>query len=164
MMMLFRLTALATIVILAAAGPATRPAKEPVVIAGETFRLEPAVTAKARQRGLGGREKIEDHGGMLFVLRDARLSAFYMKDCLIDIDIMFLDDRGRITAVHRMKKEPPRREDESIRAYESRLKLYPSRRPVRFAIELETGSIERLKLKPGRTIPLDLSRLKKLAR
>ena len=44
---------LATMVILAAAGPATRPAKERVVIAGETFRLEPAVNAKTRQRGLG---------------------------------------------------------------------------------------------------------------
>ncbi len=155
---------LATMVILAAAGPATRPAKDQVIIAGETFRLEPALNAKARQRGLGGREKIEDHGGMLFVFRDARRRSFYMKDCVIDIDIMFLDDRGRITAVHKMKKEPPRREDESVRAYERRLKRYPSVRPVRFAIELETGSIERLKLKPGLTIPLDLQRLKKLAR
>ena len=155
---------LATIVILAAAGPATRPAKERVVIAGETFRLEPAVNAKARQRGLGGREKIEDHGGMLFVFRDARRRSFYMKDCVFDIDIMFLDDRGRITALHKMKTEPPRRQDETVRAYERRLKLYPSRRPVRFAIELETGSIERLKLKPGLTIPLDLQRLKKMAR
>ncbi len=159
-----RALCLATMVILAAAGPATRPAKEQVVIAGETFRLEPALNAEARQRGLGGREKIEDHGGMLFVFRDARRRSFYMKDCVIDIDIMFLDDRGRITAVHKMKKEPPRREDESVRAYERRLKLYPSVRPVRFAIELETGSIERLKLKPGGTIPLDLPRLKKMAR
>ncbi len=163
-MTFFRMTALATIVLLAAAGPATRPAKEHVVIAGETFRLEPAVNAKTRQRGLGGREKIEDHGGMLFVFPDARRRSFYMKDCVIDIDIMFLDDRGRITALHKMMKEPPRRADESVRAYERRLKLYPSRRPVRFAIELETGSIERLKLKPGRTISLDLQRLKKLAR
>ena len=155
---------LATLVILAPAGPATRPAKEPVVIAGETFRLEPAVNAKTRQRGLGGREKIEDHGGMLFVCPDTQRRSFYMKDCLIDIDIMFLDDRGRITALHKMKKEPPRRADETVRAYEQRLKLYPSRRLVRFAIELETGSIDRLKLKPGQTIPLDLRRLKKMAR
>ena len=155
---------LATIVILAAAGPATRSAKERVVIAGETFRLDPAVNAKARQRGLGGREKIADHGGMLFVFPDARRRSFYMKDCVFDIDIMFLDDRGRITAVHKMKTEPPRRADESVRAYERRLKLYPSRLPVRFAIELVTGSIERLKLKPGVTIPLDLPRLKKMAR
>ena len=154
---------LATVMILAAAGPATRPAKERVVIAGETFRLEPAVNAKARQRGLGGRKKIVDHGGMLFVFPDARRRSFYMKDCVIDIDIMFLDDRGRITAVHKMIKESPRREDESVRVYERRLKLYPSRRPVRFAIELESGSIERLKLKPGLTIPLDLPRLKNMA-
>jgi len=155
---------LAAIVFLAGAGPATRPATEQVVIAGETFRLEPAVTAKARQRGLGGRQKIEDHGGMLFVFPDVRRRSFYMKDCLVDIDIVFLDDRGRVTAVHAMVKEPPRRAGENVTAYERRLKRYPSRRPVRFAIELETGSIERLKLEPGRTIPLDLRRLKKMAR
>jgi len=164
-MIMARLTPwLAVIVFLAGAGPATRPATEQVVIAGETFRLEPAVTAKARQRGLGGRQKIEDHGGMLFVFPDVRRRSFYMKDCLVDIDIVFLDDRGRVTAVHAMVKEPPRRAGENVTAYERRLKRYPSRRPVRFAIELETGSIERLKLEPGRTIPLDLRRLKKMAR
>lgn len=159
-----RLTlAIAVLLVLAGADPTTRPAKEQVVIAGETFRLELAVDDKTRALGLGGREKIEDHGGMLFVFRDARRRSFWMKDCRFDIDIMFLDDRGRITAVHKMKQEPPRGEDETALDYGRRLKLYPSMRPARFAIELEAGSIERLKLKPGQTITLDLPRLRKLA-
>ncbi len=161
---------LAILLVLAAAAPgpttlpATRPAKEQVTIGGETFRLEPVVDEKSRARGLGGREKLEDHGGMLFVFPDARRRSFWMKDCVIDIDIMFLDNRGRITAVHKMKKQPPRGEVESERSYERRLKLYPSFRPARFAIELKAGSIDRLKLKPGQTITLDLPRLRKMAR
>ncbi len=159
----------ALLLLMAAAGPTTapdesRPVREQVVIAGETFRLELAVTEKSRARGLGGRTTIDADGGMLFVFRHARQRTFWMKDCRFDIDVMFLDDRGRITAVHRMKKQPPRADDESVAAYEDRLKHYPSRGPARFVIELKTGSIDRLKVKPGQTIKLDLSRLKKKAR
>ena len=157
------------ILLIAAAGPTTapdesKPVREQVVIDGETFRLELAVTDQSRTRGLGGRTKIDADGGMLFVFRHARGRTFWMKDCLVDIDAMFLDDRGRITAVHKMKKQPPRAEDESVAAYEHRLKHYPSRRPARFVIELKTGSIDRLKITPGQTIKLDLPRLKKKAR
>ncbi len=159
----------ALILLMSAAGPTTapeesRPVREQVVIAGETFRLELAATGKSRARGLGGRTTIDPDGGMLFVFRHARQRTFWMKDCLVDIDAMFLDDRGRITAVHKMKKQPPRAEDESVAAYEHRLKHYPSRRPARFVIELKPGSIDRLKIKPGQTIKLDLPGLRKKAR
>ncbi len=155
--------------LLAAAGPTTAPGestpvREEVVIAGETFRLELADTDKSRGRGLGGRTKIDTDGGMLFVFRHARWRSFWMKDCLIDIDAIFLDNRGRITAVHEMKKQPPRADDESVAAYEYRLKHYPSRGPSRFVIELQEGSIDRLRIKRGQTIRLDLPRLKKKAR
>ena len=155
--------------LMAAAGPTTapdepNPVREQVVIGGETFRLELAVTEKTRVRGFGGRTKLDDDGGMLFVFRHARHRTFWMKDCLIDIDAMFLDDRGRITAVHKLKKQPPRADNESVAAYEHRLMHYPSRRPCRFVIELKPGSIDRLKIKPGQTIKLDLPGLKKKAR
>ena len=155
------------VLLLAAAGPPADekpPPREKVVIAGETFKLELAVDEKTRSRGLGGRDRIEDHGGMLFVFPDVRWRAFWMKDCLIDIDLIFLDDRGRIDRLHKMSRVPPRRDDEPLVAYERRLRLYPSTRPIRFAIELEAGSIERLELKPGTVIELDLPRLRKLAR
>ncbi len=149
--------------------PADEPGKdktprEEVVIGGETFRLELAVDEKSRNRGLGGRRKLDDDGGMLFVFPDTRRRSFWMKDCLIDIDLIYLDDRGRIVRCHEMKKEPPRGRDESMFDYERRLKLYASLRPVRFVIELRAGSIKRLKLEPRQTIALDLDRLKKLAR
>ena len=142
----------------------TQPAREDVVIAGELFRLELAADARTRARGLGGRDKVTDDGGMLFVFPDTRNRSFWMKDCLVDIDVMFLDSRGRIVAVHRMKTEPPQGPKESILAYEGRLKLYASTRPTRIAIELKTGSIDRLKLDTGQLIKLDLVRLKKKAR
>lgn len=137
--------------------------KEEVVIGAETFELELAANDKTRRRGLAGRKTIDD-GGMLFVFRDARRRSFWMKDCLVDMDILFLDSRGRIVRTHQMKTEPPRQPLESVRGYERRLKLYGSSRPAQFAVELKAGSIDRLKLEPGQTIELDTVRLRKLAR
>ena len=144
--------------------PAKGPPTEKVVIGSERFKLEVAADRAARTKGLMGRQRIDDHGGMLFVFRTARKRTFWMKECLIDIDLIFLDGRGRIIRLHTMKREPPRQDDESVFAYERRLKDYSSQRPMQFAIELEAGSIKRLKLEPGPAIPLDLERLKKTAR
>jgi uncharacterized membrane protein (UPF0127 family) len=111
-----------------------------------------------------GRTSIPTYGGMLFVHTRPELQGYWMANCLTDMDIMFLDSRGRIVAAHAMKVEPPKREDESQWQYEARLRKYESRQPAQFAIELKAGSIERLKLKPGTVISLDLDRLKKLAK
>jgi uncharacterized membrane protein (UPF0127 family) len=137
--------------LLAAAAPAGEakpdkpkaPPREEIVIAGEKFKLEVAASPPSRARGLMERTEIDEHGGMLFIYRDVRRRSFWMKNCLVDID------RG---------------EDETEWAYEWRLRSYPSRRPAQFVIELEAGTIDRLKLERGQTIELDYSRLRKMAR
>jgi uncharacterized membrane protein (UPF0127 family) len=140
------------------------PPREEVVIGGEVFQLEIAADPVARARGLMGRERIDEHGGMLFVYRDARRRTFWMKNCLVNIDLLYLDSKGRIVQCCRMKRESPRREDETEWAYEWRLKSYPSRRPAQFVIELKAGSIERLKIERGQALELDRARLRRMAR
>ena len=141
-----------------------RPGTETVRIGGETFHLETAFDEPSRTRGLMGRESIVADGGMLFVFPDAAARSFWMKNCLVDIDIIYIDPRGSVTAVHRMTAEPPRRDDESEPAYESRLRRYPSRWPAQFVIELRAGSLDRLQVRVDDRIPLDLERLKAAAR
>ena len=136
--------------------------KEEVVIGEETFKLEVAANEKSRANGLMNREKIDDHGGMIFIYKRAQFRSFWMKNCLVDIDLLYLDGRGRIGSMHKMKKEPPRGENESVVEYERRLKRYPSRRPAQFIIELKPGSIDRLKPKVGQTIELDLPKLRQI--
>ena len=137
---------------------------EKVTIGGEAFELELAADDATRVKGLSGRKSLDEHRGMLFVFPKSAVQSFWMADCLIDIDIVFLDSRSRIVKTHEMKKEPPQREDESRAAYEKRLKSYSSDQPSRFVIELAAGSIDRLEIKPGQTIQLETARLKKLAR
>lgn len=136
--------------------------KEEIVIADETFKLEVAADEKSRAKGLMGREKIDEHAGMIFIYKRAQVQSFWMKNCLIDIDLLYLDGRGRIVSMHKMKKEPPRGENESVIEYERRLKRYPSRRPAQFIIELKAGWIDRLKPKVGETIELDLPKLRQI--
>jgi hypothetical protein len=131
---------------------------------GATLELELAADPATRGRGLSGRSEIAEHGGMLFVFPGVAHRSFWMKDCLVDIDLAFLDERGRIVSLHRMLVEPPRRSYESNLSYERRLRGYPSRRRCQFAIELRAGSIESLHLQVGQAIELDRERLRKLAR
>jgi uncharacterized protein len=152
----------------AAKPPATAPAdqrpRETIRIAGDAFSLETARDAPSRAKGLMDRTSIDDRGGMLFIFEDALPRSFWMVNCVVDIDLIFLDAAGRITALHEMKVETPKRETESQSQYERRMKSYESRRPAQFAIELKAGSIARLKLKLGDKIEMDVKRLAKLAR
>lgn len=139
---------------------------EKVVIGGETFDLELAVDDKSREEGMMHRDSIPDHGGMLFVFPDSkvRVQSFWMANCLVDMDIMFLDKRGTVTAVHRMKAQPPQKPGESKDDYERRLPRYSSAYPAQFAIELKAGSLDRLNVKVDQRIALDIKRLKAMAR
>jgi hypothetical protein len=125
-----------------AAPTAAQPlATASVRLGGVTHQLEVASHPASRARGLMGRTDVPATGGMLFVFPDDAPRQFWMRDCLVDIDVAFLDRQGRIVATHRMKVEPPRRPGESEEQYQGRLRAYPSLAPARFAIELRAGTL-----------------------
>ena len=136
--------------------------KEEVIVGEQTFKLEVAADEKLRAEGLMNREKIDDDGGMIFIYKSAQVRSFWMKNCLVDIDLLYLDGRGRIVSMHKMKKEPSRGENESAFDYERRLKRYSSGRPAQFIIELKAGMIDHLKPKVGQAIELDLPKLREI--
>ena len=145
---------------------------ERVHLGGKTFYLELSDDFQSRQKGLSGREHIEPNGGMLFVFPDEQVAVqnFVMRDCPIDIDIIFLDPNGRIIAMHEMKAEAPRGDGEGTAggptnfAYENRLKKYSSKFRAQFAIELAGGTLPSLDLKEGDQVDIDVRRLKDAAR
>jgi hypothetical protein len=135
------------------------PVTEEIQIAGRVFRLEVAADDAGREQGLMDRNSIEPDRGMLFIHPEEDRRSFWMANCRCDMDLIFLDRLGRIVALHKMKKEPPRGAHEGQASYERRLKRYSSRRPAQFAIELRAGSIDDLKLKEGDRIDLPAARL-----
>jgi uncharacterized membrane protein (UPF0127 family) len=152
-----------------------------VSIAGREFNLELALDNETRFKGLSGRTEIPADGGMLFVFPDhlVNIQEFVMRDCLVPIDIIYLDGSGRIQTWYEMKPEPPRSEAERENkppypgapawaavneAYEARLRRYSSRYPAQFVIELKGGTIASMNLQAGQKITLDTTTLKRRAR
>lgn len=123
---------------------------------GQAFALEVAADPLSRSVGLAGRMSIPAQGGMIFVFPDDVPRTFWMRDCIVDMSLIFLDRAGRIVATHEMVVEPPRTRSESEAQYLSRLRRYSSVGPSRYAIELRAGSIQRFGLRVGQH--LDLSR------
>ncbi len=135
----------------------------PVTIGGQKFMLEIAADNASRELGLGQRQSIEPRGGMIFVFPLPGVRGFVMRDCPIPIDIAYVDDAGRILGMYAMQPEEPRREGESREAYESRLKVYSSRFPCRFVIEVAGGTLAKLGVQPGDVVTFDAEALKKRA-
>lgn len=138
----------------------TNPNFSTVTIAGQSFRLEIAATPEALDKGLGARAGIPERGGMIFVFPEPRYHAFVMRDCPVPIDLLYLDDAGRILSLATMQPEPPRSPDELAAgdagdaAYNARLRVYLSPAPTRLAIELRGGTLARLGVQPGDTVSL----------
>lgn len=137
----------------------------PVEIGDQTFELEIVADNDTRELGLGERKEMDADKGMLFAFPDSKLRNFVMRDCYIDIDIIFLDSAGRITSMHHMPIEDPIGPDETRNykignrtysgTYDIRLKKYSSRFNAQYAIELVGGMLEKLDLENGQLINLD---------
>ncbi len=130
-------------------------------IKDKTFKLDVAATNEARIKGMGGRKEVPPGTGMLFVFPRAQRLSFLMRDCPIAIDVIFLDPSARITAIHTMQPEEPRRPGEDDSAYDARLKKYSSRFPAQYAVELAGGMAAQLGLKEGEKLALDTELLSK---
>lgn len=135
-------------------------------LGGEWFTLETAIDRESQARGLMDRTEIADDGGMIFIFDRDEERNFWMKNCLIDIDILYVDRTGRIVSMYTMKALPPQRDDETEIEYERRVRRegsYPSGGRTRFVIELRAGRAEELGLQEGQKLDLDLDHLKELA-
>ncbi|MED5330059.1 MAG: DUF192 domain-containing protein [Planctomycetota bacterium] len=106
--------------------PVESAAVTDVMVAGETIITELALDNLARTRGLMSRTKLGDHEGMLFVFPDSEIRRFWMNDTLIGLDIIFLEDDGRIINV---EEAPPGVEKPG----------FYSDQPCRVVLELRRG-------------------------
>lgn len=73
----------------------TRPDGSSIAIA-----VEVADDDETRARGLMYRTSLDERHGMLFIYPDAQPVAFWMRNTLIALDILFFDKTGRLAHVH----------------------------------------------------------------
>lgn len=66
---------------------------------GSAVQIEIADTPKKAERGLMFRETLDEQKGMLFVFEKDDFRLFWMKNTLIDLDMVFIDSNGVITSI-----------------------------------------------------------------
>ena len=118
-----------------------------ISIHDQTFKVEIADTPEKHARGLMYRRCLNDDFGMLFVFADEDYRSFWMKNTLVCLDIIYLNQGQQIVDLH--PSVPPCRSDPCP--------SYVSKFPARYVLELKGGMAKRLDLKIGDKIflPID---------
>ncbi len=125
-------------VLLLAGCPREQPLGE-VELGGQRFQVEIVEDDAAREQGLMHRETMAADHGMLFIWPEEAPRAFWMKNTLLALDILYFDSRMRLVDLH-TDVQPCRSE---------RCPTYPSARPARYVVELNAGTAEELGMKLG---------------
>jgi uncharacterized protein len=107
-----------------------REGRELLRVGPRLVEVEVAAVPEARSRGLGGRRELDENAGMFFIYPRAESRSFWMKDCLMSLDIAYLDDEGRIFQIGSLDPKGPDDSD---------YPRLPSRAPARYVLEMRKG-------------------------
>ena len=81
-----------------------------------------------RMKGLMFIEKLDENGGMLFIFEKEDYQAFWMKNTLIPLDMIFINDELQIVDI---KNAIPCKQDPC--------NVYTSNQPARYVLEINEG-------------------------
>jgi len=115
---------------------------------GASVTAELAITDAERARGLMFRETLLPDQGMLFVFERESAVAFWMKNTLIPLDMLWLDHDRHI--VHIERNVPPCKADPCP--------SYAPPRPGLYVLELSAGAADRFGLKAGDRLDFTIPR------
>jgi uncharacterized protein len=117
-----------------------------VELAGKRYTVELAANDAQRERGLMFRQRMDSDRGMLFVHEREEPLAYWMKNTLIPLDILFFDSQRRLVAQQR--DVPPCTLGDACPPY-------PSDAPARYVLELNAGQAAKLQLQNGAMLRID---------
>jgi len=120
--------------------------QEQVCIEENCFNVEVAQTLKEIAQGLQYRESLENDRGMLFIFRDSSILSFWMKDTLIPLDIIWIDQTGEIVFIE--ENVPPCESDPCL--------TYSPPFVARYVLEINAGEVEMREIIVGETVTFRL--------
>jgi uncharacterized membrane protein (UPF0127 family) len=100
------------------------------------FQVEIAADDGSREYGLMNRPQMADDRGMIFDFHEPQPVAFWMRNTLIPLDMLFVAADGKVLNIARMAKP----HDETP---------IPSAGPIRAVIEINGGLADKLGISPG---------------
>ncbi len=95
-----------------------------------------------RQRGLMYVKEMEEKSGMLFIFDSTSIYPFWMKNTLIPLDIIWLNEEGKVVFIKENAKPCESTVDALCNS------VIPTS-PARFVLELNAGQVQKLELKVG---------------
>ena len=104
--------------------------------AEHAFQVEIAETPEQRAQGLMFRRQMAADAGMLFLFGGSQVRGMWMKNTLIPLDMLFIDETGKIVRIE--ERTVPHSERAIV-----------SGGPVSAVLELNAGTASRLMIKPG---------------
>jgi uncharacterized membrane protein (UPF0127 family) len=125
--------------------PSTPAGPRVVLPSGAVYAVEVVRTPEEQAQGLMFRESLPERTGMLFLFRDAAPHQFWMKNTMIPLDIVWLDDSGRVVFVS--ANTPPCRADPCPN--------YGPAVPAPTVLEIAGGMAAKEKVTVGSTIRLE---------
>lgn len=129
----------------------TLPATK-ATLAGNDLNLWLARTYQEKASGLMFFDAIANDQGMLFIYDEPRIMSFWMKNTRIPLDLVFFNENLEINGWIKDMQPGYGLPERSLPSYASDL-------PAQYALELNTGSIDRLKLKPGDRLEIPITLL-----
>jgi uncharacterized membrane protein (UPF0127 family) len=109
------------------------------IVAGlekRTFSIEVADDPKQQAQGLMFRPSLPANAGMLFVFDPPRQAKFWMRNTMIPLDMIFIDDTGRVESI--AERNDPYSE-----------RVSSSQADVRAVLEINGGQSRQLGIEPG---------------
>lgn len=85
-----------------------------ITIGDKKYKVEIADTPEKQEKGLMGRESLPENQGMLFIYDEPQDLSYWMKNTLISLDIIFIDDDMEVVSVKQgqpMSEEPITEDD-----------------------------------------------------
>lgn len=104
-----------------------------------TFDIEIADNEYETQTGLMNRKSMKDSNAMLFIFPNMQPRSFYMKNTLIPLDIIYLDNNNTIVSIQENAKPL----DETS---------LPSGSPAQYVLEINGGLSQQLQIEIGNTM------------
>ena len=120
------------------------PVTAQTTLGGEVIQLEVARTPQQQQMGLMYRTSLPDNRGMLFSFSPPRVVGFWMKNCKISLDMIFI--RNGIIQGIQVSAPPCTAEP---------FPTYGPNVPVDQVIELRGGLTQELGVKPGDRVEIE---------
>lgn len=130
----------------AVAGSMTPLPTKKINVAGHELNVEVADNDTSREQGLSGREKLDDGNGMLFDFTNTNFKTpgFWMKDMLISIDIVWINN-GKVIGVQANAPLPPQDAD---------LPVYSPPGDVTHVLEVPAGWYKNNNIKIGDSVQI----------